>query len=332
MFDYGCAVQTSLRRILFTRNVHQPQLQEFFTVEPEIKEAEANNQQLFWRVFSPRLIISEKVELHIVHPHAGVVQAIEGDGKRVFYNQEKASGAEGRLPHLKAVKYISGLSPNGKYVVYFQAEPLFKENPVDQIPQKKGKKTEQEKPVPYGFAYRVIIAPSISAESMDSNRMRTFELPFIREGGQLNLSQQPKGIKWCGNHAITLQLWNEELYLLSLQGDVLRIEKDRGEKEKWSVIREELDGSRIISRRENKILREVPRAYQKVFEPFGEEPGALLKIAYAAFEDEEPLQDDEIRKEKKKLAEGVTQCVESARFEVSLDNAVQLMKGSFELS
>ena len=98
---------------------------------------------------------------------------MEGEGKRIFYNQEKA-GADVKLPHLKSVKYISAMSPNSKYIVYFQAEPLFKENPVDQIPQKKGKKVEQEKPLPYAFAYRLIIAPSISSETMDSSRIKTF--------------------------------------------------------------------------------------------------------------------------------------------------------------
>jgi hypothetical protein len=44
-----------------------------------------------------------------------------------------------------------------------------------------------------------------------------------------------------------------------------KIEKDRGEKEKWSLLKEEIDGTRIISRKENKILREIPQAYINVF-------------------------------------------------------------------
>jgi hypothetical protein len=34
-------------------------------------------------------------------------------------------------------------------------------------------------------------------------------------------------------------------------------------------------------------------------------PGAILRSAYIAFEDEEPLQDDQIRREKDRLARGV---------------------------
>jgi hypothetical protein len=51
--------------------------------------------------------------------------------------------AESKLPHLKGIKFISGLSPNNKYVAYFSAEPLFKENPADIIPQKKKQKGEK---------------------------------------------------------------------------------------------------------------------------------------------------------------------------------------------
>jgi hypothetical protein len=66
-----------MRRFLFTRTVFQPQLVEFASVDQELREADANQQQLYWRVFSPRSIISEKVELHLVHPSAGVVQVVE---------------------------------------------------------------------------------------------------------------------------------------------------------------------------------------------------------------------------------------------------------------
>ena len=46
-----------------------------------------------------------------------------------------------------------------------------------------------------------------------------------------------------------------------------------------------------------------------------------------AFEDEEPLQDDQIRRDKDKLARGVDECLASARFELRVDEASQLMRG-----
>ncbi len=43
-------------------------------------------------------------------------------------------------------------------------------------------------------------------------------------------------------------------------------------------------------------MRQIPASYISIFEAFSEEPGALLYAAYEAFEDEAPLQDDQIRK------------------------------------
>ena len=136
----------------------------------------------------------------------------------------------------------------------------------------------------------------------------------MKEGEHIYLEQQPLDIKWCGNRAVIIQFQNQELYLCSTVGDIIKIEKERGEKEKWSYLKEEIDGTRIISKKENKILREIPPAYVCVFETFSNHPGALLKAAYAAFEDEEPLQDDQIRKDKDKLSRAVEQCLGSARF------------------
>ncbi len=140
------------------------------------------------------------------------------------------------------------------------------------------------------------------------------ELPFVKEGTHINLNQQPLELAWCGNRAVVLQLQNQELYLISTGGDIIRIDANRGEKEKWSLLKEEIDGTRILTRKENKILRELPHAYTSVYQSFSEEPGALLRAAYAAFEDEEPLQDDQIRKDKDKLSKAVEQCLGSARF------------------
>jgi hypothetical protein len=58
---------------------------------------------------------------------------------------------------------------------------LFKENPVDQIPKDKKKKGEKEPPrIPYAFAYRLIIAPSISSDSLESNKFKMIEMPFVK--------------------------------------------------------------------------------------------------------------------------------------------------------
>lgn len=50
----------------------------------------------------------------------------------------------------------------------------------------------------------------------------------------------------------------------------MRIEKGREDKDKWSYLKEEVDGTRIITRNENKIIRQIPIAYVHVFESFSE--------------------------------------------------------------
>lgn len=57
-----------------------------------------------------------------MHPVAGIIQVVENDGKRIFYNQDKGGHiVESKLPHIKAVKFISNLSPNNKNIAYFSA-------------------------------------------------------------------------------------------------------------------------------------------------------------------------------------------------------------------
>ena len=33
----------------------------------------------------------------------------------------------------------------------------------------------------------------------------------------------PLSIKWCGNKAVIIQFWNQELYMYSINGDYVRI-------------------------------------------------------------------------------------------------------------
>lgn len=137
-----------------------------------------------------------------MHPLAGIVQVVEGEGKRYlicdfryFFNHDKAGHVvEAKLPHIKAIKYISDLSPNKKLIAYFSAEPLYKESPIEQTFKKKkdekgkGDKDAAKEPVrePYGYAYRLIVAPSINSDSIESNKFKSIDLPFVRDGVHLN--------------------------------------------------------------------------------------------------------------------------------------------------
>ena len=69
----------------------------------------------------------------------------------------------------------------------------------------------QKKPapprIPYGFAYRLIIAPSINSDTIDSSKFKYIELPFVKDGSHLNNknNEQKLEIKWCGNKAVIVQ-------------------------------------------------------------------------------------------------------------------------------
>lgn len=47
---------------------------------------------------------------------------------------------ESKLPNIKGITYISELSPNRKMIAYFSAEPVFKENQMEQMAQNMRKK------------------------------------------------------------------------------------------------------------------------------------------------------------------------------------------------
>ena len=86
----------------------------------------------------------------------------------------------------------------------------------------------------------------------------------------MNTSGSPISIKWCGNKSVVIQFQNQDLYMYSIDGDYSRIEKDRGEKNKWNYLKQEVDGLRILSKQENKIMRQIPQAYISIFESFSE--------------------------------------------------------------
>ena len=73
---------------------------------------------------------------------------------------------------------------------------------------------------------------------MDPEKFKVIKLPFAKKDIHMNQDQQPLAVRWCGNKALVLQFWNQELYLCSVEGDYIKIEKGRGDKEKWSYLKE----------------------------------------------------------------------------------------------
>ena len=108
----------------------------------------------------------------------------------------------------------------------------------------------------------------------------------------------------------------------------MRIDKDRWKNDDFTFMKQEIDGVRLLTKEKNRILRRIPQSYFNIFVPLSQKPGALLFSAYTAFEQKEPLQDDEIRSKKKELADAVLDCIYGAKFEEKVEICIQLMKAA----
>lgn len=58
---------------------------------------------------------------------------------------------------------------------------------------------------------------------MDPDKFKVIRLPFVKHNVHMNQDQQPLAVKWCGNKALILQFWNQELYLCSVDGEYIKI-------------------------------------------------------------------------------------------------------------
>lgn len=146
------------------------------------------------------------------------------------------------MPIIRGIKYITNYSPNKKLIAYISADPVYKEGVMDQIPEnlkkkKKGNEPEEVK-VPESYNFSLVVCPSLSSDSIDPDKFKVIKLPFVKPKIHMNEDQQPVTVKWCGNKALILQFWNQDLYLCSIDGECMKIEKNRGDKEKWSFLKE----------------------------------------------------------------------------------------------
>ena len=98
-----------------------------------------------------------------------------------------------------------------------------------------------------GFTYKLVFGPSLTSDSIGTENFSTYELGFVKKD-HLDANNSLVSISWCGNKAVILQFKNQDLYMYSVHGDYVRIEKDRGDKNKWSLLKQEIDGARIITK------------------------------------------------------------------------------------
>ncbi len=79
----------------------------------------------------------------------------------------------------------------------------------------------------------------------------------------------------------------------------------------------EIDGVRIINWKQNQIIRKLQESYIKIFKRLSTEVSALLYESYLAFEERNPLENEDLRNLKSELAEGVLDCINAGTFEVN---------------
>jgi hypothetical protein len=54
-----------------------------------------------------------------------------------------------------------------------------------------------------------------------------YDLAFVKPGVHVDRNNSPVNISWCGNKAVVIQFSNQDLYMYSVYGDYVRVEKDR---------------------------------------------------------------------------------------------------------
>jgi hypothetical protein len=135
-------IKTTLGRFLYATSVFKPYCLEFLNPNEGLPET-INNYH--WTIFAPRSLLSEKIELHVAHPIAGIIQVIETEERKVYFGTGKLANSKQQLPVIRNIRHISNLSPNKKMIAYITADPIYKENPMDQIPENLKKKEKDEK-------------------------------------------------------------------------------------------------------------------------------------------------------------------------------------------
>ena len=79
-----------------------------------------------------------------------------------------------------------------------------------------------------------------------------------------------------------------------------------------------MDGLRIITVQDNKIIRSIDENYLSIFEEITitAAPGQRLYDSYVAFERMSPLPDEDIKTKKDDLLTAINQCTEAAKYEL----------------
>ena len=111
IFDNGFVFYTIANYFYFVKNVFEPHIAKFI-------DAELSAPPKFFVPISPKNTMSERVEVQIAHPEAGIILLIEDESKKIYYNSNNRDNiAAEQLPNIPKISKIS-ISPNHKFIAY----------------------------------------------------------------------------------------------------------------------------------------------------------------------------------------------------------------------
>ena len=132
-------------------------------------------------------------------------------------------------------------------------------------------------------------------------------------------------IEWVGFYAVALVFKKKIKYACCGQKEMyfeIRDEVSTSNRTNFIIAKSEIDGLRIIRIFENSheqncsIVRKQPQAYINVNGAFTSKPGYVLFEGYLAFANKKPIQEQDIRQEKKELIEAVCDLVDCGCYEI----------------
>ncbi|KRX01117.1 hypothetical protein PPERSA_08218 [Pseudocohnilembus persalinus] len=298
VYENGFVFQTDINTFFFIDSVYEPyKCKQFY--DPEISK----KQQIIkhWVIIPRQYTLSEKLELQITHHAAGIINLVEDEGFKIYYNRQYAQNFEQQsLPHLDNIVMIAP-SPDYEEIVY-----------LSQVQR----------------GQHIQWVCSVMALNFIDKTIYQQEVPKLQQGLQIEQNDksflQPQQMIWCGKNCIII---NTQFEFKIINQYLVKSEKNSKTKGKFLV--EEVDGIRIITNRKQEILRQIPQCYISVFQQLSTDPGAMLLDQYQQLEEKQPLDyEDNFRKDTKLLEEAVQQCLEASKFELNHNRQEKLLRSA----
>ena len=240
--------------------------------------------------------LSERIELHLTHPEAGVVVLAEDESRRVYYNASVRDNiAAENLPHVPEVLMFAfsqdyklmGMLTKQLYLHVVNADfSISSPRPPILISTSKPK--------------QLLFCQNDCIILTGTRTLELVNIPAQEEGGGLigggrreegvgrreegGRREDGGGRREEGGRREDVGGRREE------GGRMVNEVISLGGKGCWAF--GEVDGVKIVSNAKCEMFRKLPDAYVSVFRLLSFEPGALLYEAYTSFENRSPLPDE----------------------------------------